>query len=113
MSIARAVIDLEIANYGPVYSSVQQVSHTESIWHEMVVATATTDSAVSFGGVTTADVVLISSDQTISYRQAVTDTATTLDANGVHILCRTAITALYLTNASGSSANVKIILIGA
>jgi len=105
--------DIELANLGPVYSQVHNVNVVETVWQELSLADGATDTAVAFAGVTTADVVLIASDRQITWRQALTDTATTIDAGGYALLCKSGMTALYLTNASGAAALVKVFLGGA
>ena len=90
------------------------VSYTERTRQEIAIATASTDTAVNFGGVTTADVVVIYSDQAITVNyQLNTGTDITIDANRPHVLMGTAMTALFVSNASGSTANIVIDLYGA
>lgn len=113
MAIVKVTINVELIGQGPVYSKTHSISEAEGVWHELQLADATTDSSVNFGGVTTSDIILISSDQAISWRAAATDTAIGLDANRVHVLVGTNLTAVLLTNASGSTANVKVLVAGA
>ena len=99
---------------GDKIADIGSVSYTEYTLQEIVIATASTDTAINFGGVTTADVVYIKSDQTITINiDSNTGTDITLDANKPLLLTGTAITALYVSNASGSSANITIALWGA
>jgi len=111
--IVKSTVNLELVGQGPIYSKTHSISEAEGVWHELQLATASVDSAVNFGGVTTGDIVLLSSDQTISWRCAATDTAIALDANRVHLLVGTNLTAILLSNASGSTANVKVLVAGA
>lgn len=83
------------------------VSYTESTWQEIVVADAASDSQLNFGGVTTADVFYLKSDQALTLNiNSSTGTDITVDANKPFFSAGCAITALYLSNASGSNANV-------
>ena len=111
--IVKTTISMELVGQGPIYSKTHSISEAEGVWHELQLATGSTDSSVNFGGVTTGDIVLLSSDQTISWRCNVVDTAITLDANRVHLLVGTAVTAILLSNSSGSTANVKVLVAGA
>jgi hypothetical protein len=110
--IIKLTVSLEVPGQGAIYSKTHTLNEDEGVYHEMILLTGSVDSAVSFGGVTTADVVFIEADQTISWRPAVTDTATILDRNRVHILVGTAMTTLLLTNTSGTNANVRLLLAG-
>lgn len=95
-------------------SDVASASYTESTWQEIVVATATTDAALNFGGVTTADVFYLKSDQAITLNlQADSGTDIPVDANKPVFISGTAITAAYVSNSSGSSANIKFGIWGA
>lgn len=92
----------------------QQLSETEVVWYEdYPVATATTDGEISLGSITTADVFYIYSDQQITYKLNGADTACTLDAGRFHLHWGDAVTALTITNASGSTAYLKILFAGA
>ena len=88
--IVKATVNLELVGQGPIYSKTHSISEAEGVWHELQLATASVDSAVNFGGVTTGDIVLLSSDQTISWRCNAADTAIAQDANRVHLLVGTA-----------------------
>lgn len=95
-------------------SEFGSVAWTEHTRQEIVVATATTDAALNFGGVTTADVFFLKSDQAITLNlQADSGTDITVDANKPVVLTGTAITAAYVSNASGSSANIVFEIWGA
>lgn len=63
-------------------------------------------------GITTATAVLISSDQTVTVFYNGGNQALTLTANGFHLLASTSITAMTITNNSGSTANISIWLSG-
>jgi len=63
-------------------------------------------------GITTIDYVILTSDQAISWRLAAADTAITLDANRLLILWGTSVTAFLISNASGSTANIKVYIGG-
>ena len=75
------------------------------------VATAVTDQAIPIStttGVTTIEGFYIKSDQTISLRQVAADTAWTVTANRPLLVTGTSMTALLISNASGSTANIKL-----
>jgi hypothetical protein len=115
MPTIKATITLEDVGNGIIYSKQHAINADESAWQYYELVTATTDQAIPFTlstGVTTVDVVLIESTQAISWRLNAADTAITLDANRVHLLYGTNITALLLSNASGSTATVKIFIAG-
>ena len=77
------------------------------------VADGTSNSAIAFGPVTTADILYIESDQQITLKQVSGDTAITIDAGGFVLLWGTSATAYIISNASGSTANVTYIIAGA
>ncbi len=82
----------------------------------VTVATGVSAQAVRFfgaQGITTATAVLISSDQTITVTYNGGNQAITLTANGFHLLSNTSITAIAITNNSGSTANISLWLCGA
>jgi hypothetical protein len=89
-------------------SDIASVSYTDYTWQELVVTTATTDQAFNFGGVTTASVLYVKSDQAITLNlNSNTGTDISVLANKPFVLSGTAITAAYVSNASGSSANIS------
>jgi hypothetical protein len=115
MPTIKATISLEDVGNGVVYSKVHSIAADETGWQYYELATGTTDQAIPFTlstGVTTVDIVLIESSQAISWRLNAADTAITIDANRVHLLFGTNITALLMSNASGSTAYVKIYIAG-
>jgi len=115
MPILTLKLEVEEVGRGIVYSKVQSLAENEVGWQEYQVTTGTSDQDIAFNltnGITTIDLMLISSDQTISYEINGADTTITLDANCVHALWGTNITALTVTNASGSTANLKILIAG-
>ena len=74
-------------------------------------ADGTTDQAIPIStttGVTTIQAFYIRSDQTISLRQIAADTAWSVTAYRPLLVTGTSMTALLATNASGSTANIKI-----
>ena len=93
-------------------SKLQALAEDESVYGEMELATGVTDSSISFGPVTTADILYIESDQQITFRQAAADTGSPIDANRFMLLFGTSATAVLLSNASGSTANVKYLIGG-
>jgi len=115
MAVVKMTLTLEDIGNGIIYSKAHSVAADETAWQTYELATGTTDQAIPFTlstGVTTIDVVLIESSQAISWRQAAADTAVALDANRVHVLFGTNLTALLLSNASGSTAIVKVYIAG-
>ena len=113
MPSIKAKLELEVVGYGVLAQKQVGLGETEYLVQRIQVANATTDSALSFGGVTTADVFYIASDQQITYKLSGGATAATLDANGLHLLYGTAVTACTVTNASGSTANLVYAVAGA
>lgn len=90
------------------------IAYTVRSYQEFTQATATTDTAVSMGGVTTCDALFLKSDQALTLNiNSSAGTDITVDASKPLILCGSAITALYLSNASGSTANIIIDMYGA
>lgn len=75
------------------------------------IATGTTDEALPLGSLTTAYVVALISDQAVSIKANGSATALTLRANEPVVIPN--VTALTITNASGSTANVQYIAVGA
>ena len=92
-----------------VYADLRlSLAEAEEIWTgSQLVVTATTDSALTLGPVTTGDVFYITSDVAVSYKLNASATAVTLDAGGFHLYFGTSITAITITNASGSTATLK------
>lgn len=79
------------------------------------VATAVTDQAMPIStttGVATIQAVYLLSDQTISLRQVAADTALTVNANRPFLLMGTSITALLVSNSSGSTASILLVVYG-
>ena len=111
------VIDMKLelrSNLRNYFDVFKQISEAELCFYEdYPVVTATTDGAIALGSITTADIFYISSDQAITYKLNGSATAVTLDANCHHIYMGTAITALTVTNASGSTAYLDILFAGA
>ena len=92
---------------GNTVTDIGSVSYSETDFQHYILATGTTDTQLSFGGVTTADVFYMKSDQAITLNiNAAAGTDITIDANKPLVLTGTAITAAYVSNSSGSSANI-------
>ena len=90
------------------------VSYTERTRQEIAIATAASDTQIVFGGVTTADVLLLTSDQQITVNFDANDgTDITVDANKPVLFTGTAMTAIYVSNSSGSTANIVLDIYGA
>lgn len=75
----------------------------------MEVADAVTDQAVSLGPLTTAQLVLILSDKTVSFK--LNGSVTALACTSL-LLTNAAVTAITVTNASGATASLRIVLLG-
>lgn len=72
------------------------------------VANGATDQAISLGGLTTAQVVYIASDQTVSFK---INGSIAIVAKQVFLI-GAAVTSLSVSNASGSQANLDVVLLG-
>jgi hypothetical protein len=115
MPILKVQAYMEELGFGEVFSTLQNVAESESVLLDYQLATGTSNEVIpqSFTtGIATPYVVLIASDQDVSWRLAATDTLVSLKANGFALLFRTAITNLLMTNASGSTANITVWLTG-
>ena len=111
MAVARATIDVEVIGQGNL-DFLGSVSIDEANIRKYEVADSTTDEAVNVAGVAAVDVFAVKSDQAVSYKLNGSSDAVTLDANGFHALFGTNITAMTVTNASGSTANIEILMAG-
>lgn len=116
MPVVRLKVEIEaIGTMGNIFPKQFSLACTECLSSTYQLATATTDQSVPQNfttGITTATVVGIYSDKTISWKQVPADTAGVITAGGMVLLFNTSITALVLSNASGSTANVTFILAG-
>lgn len=113
MPVARLKVDLEVQGQGSIrVSHLVSASFDESGYLDHYeLATATTDQAFPIStttGVATIQAFYIFSDQTITIRQVAGDTGESITANRPYIVFGTSRTALLLSNASGSTANVRI-----
>lgn len=91
------------------------VKYTEAASHEpYVIATGTVDQSIPMGGVSTASLIYIKSDVEISvkFNSTVTDLAKTISANGELFWKGCSVTAVYITNASGSDATIYFKAVG-
>ena len=95
------------------YSWPGSVSYSEKSDQEIMIASATTDFSMPFGGVTTADVLILESDQalTINFNSS-SGTDVSVKANRPIVHMGGAITAVYVTYATGTTANVKFQIYG-
>lgn len=99
---------------GSSVSEFANVAYTESTFQELVLANGASDTSISFGGITTADILFLKSDQALTLNlQANSGTDIPIDANKPFMMAGTAITAAYLSNASGTDANVIFKIWGA
>jgi hypothetical protein len=98
---------------GNSVNETASVSYTDCTMQELVFNTGSADSAMSLGGITTVDLMYLKSDQALTLNiNSNGGTDITIDANKPFFMCGTAITAIYLTNASGTNANVILKLWG-
>ena len=105
-SIASIQLKFDIDKYN-IFDDLVTANYSEYIIQQLEVATGTTDGAVSFGGVTTADLIWITSDQDISYKLS-GGSSLPVDANKFSLLYGIAATSITVTNASGATAIVRI-----
>jgi len=107
MPAPRAKITLTEGNL-VLFDSTLEIIADEWVWDQFEVADSTSDSSIFPGNITTATVLFIESDQTVTYEIDGADTTETLTAGYAHLLFGTSITALTITNSSGSTANVRL-----
>lgn len=85
------------------------ISYNEKCEQNLVLADGEIDRAMVFGGVTTANTILIHSDRQISVRfNSATGTSITIIANRPFFQSGTLTTSIYLTNQSGAAANLRL-----
>jgi len=104
-------LNYSLSLYGCVtpVSRTGGVSSAEKCDFDYALATASTNTAITLGSITTATWLYVYSDQAISVNiNSNTETAKSVLANKPLFISGTSITALYVTNASGSTANMKI-----
>jgi hypothetical protein len=91
------------------------ITYTEACIHEPYsIATGTVDELISMGGVTTASFIYCKSDQTITLNfNSSSGTNVAVTENRPLLITGTSVTAIYASNASGSSANVTMLIAGA
>jgi len=88
---------------------VQSEAHDEAKSELMEVANNTVDAAIPLGGLTTVEALLIISDQDVSFK---------INGGNTGVPCKSlmlwgcAITALSISNASGETANVRVLMTG-
>jgi hypothetical protein len=76
------------------------------------IAKGTTDESISLGPLTTASVLVISSDYQITYKLNGSSDSITLNAGGVHVLMGSSITALSVSEANVQACVLEIYLGG-
>jgi hypothetical protein len=96
------------------HSDTGGVSFSESVIHDpYMLATATTDEVLPMGGVTTASALYLYSSQTITVNlNSAAGTDIVLSANRPFFSTGLAVTAIYLSNASGSTASIVAFIAG-
>ena len=115
MPTIKAIVTLEDIGNAMVYSKQLAINQDESMWLYYEVATGTTAEAIPITfatGIAAVDVFFITSTYAITYFLNGSATAITLDANGAHLLYGTNVTACTITNASGSTAIIRIYVAG-
>ena len=76
------------------------------------IATGVTEGNYFPGNLTTATFLYIDSDQTLTIFYTTSQTANTLTAQGFQIHIDTSFTSLLITNGSGTTANVRLVIAG-
>lgn len=90
------------------FSDLGSFAYAESAGGDYALATASTNTSLNFESITTATAFYIKSDQAISVNiNSNTETAKSLTAGSFMLSVGTSVTALYITNSSGSTANIK------
>lgn len=91
------------------YSSIISASFSKKITQRTTVADGVTDTALVLGDVSTVNALYLESDQALSIRfNSAAGTQWTVTANCPLILTGIgSVTAIYISNASGSTANLK------
>ena len=114
--VARLRIELEEVGGGVIDSRSVTAAFDESGRMSLYeVATAVTDQAIPIStttGVATIQAFYIYSDQTITIRQVAGDTGEQVTANRPYLVFGTSRTALLVSNASGSTANILLWVAG-
>lgn len=90
-----------------------QLSESEAVHQKFTLAGSSTDANVFPSQITTADVVVLTSNIAVTFNVNASTVDIPLDANGYYIHWGTAITALTMSEAAGSDATVKLWMWGA
>ena len=107
-------VSLTIDGANPPIARRFGLSSTLSIYNELQIATATTDSTLPIGALAAIDFFYLTSDQALTLNfNSTSGTDITIDANKPIMLSGTALTNIYVSNASGSTANIKYLVAGA
>ena len=98
--------------FNPEYSdSNRDLTNDEYTIQRIAIADATSDQAIDFGGISSATFIAIVTDQTISFKlNGTSNLAITAKSAAPTVLNTDSITSLYVSNSSGSTANVTIII---
>ena len=115
MPIVRTTLNIEEIGSGEVVSLNISKSTVESVYLDYQLVTGTSNEQVPQNwttGIVTPYMVLIQSDQDVSWRLSAADTLVPIKAGGFAVLFMTAITNLLLTNSSGYTANIKVWMAG-
>lgn len=84
----------------------------EGLKQAIKISDGVTDQAVSFGTVSTAKVLIVASDKQISLKLNGGSESLSLSANGVMVLFNVSITGLSISNSSGATATVDVLILG-
>ncbi len=104
-----AIVQLTLGEIGTNLRNLSlSVAADEWGWDEFEVATGVTADDIFPQNITTIDVLFIESSQDVTVFKNSSATADPVDGDGVLLQFGTAITALTITNASGSTAKIKL-----
>ena len=104
-----ATVELVLGEIGTNLRNLSlTVASDEWGWDEFEVATGVTASSIFPPNITTIKVLFIESSQDVTVFQNSSATADDIDKEGVLLKFRTSVTALTITNASGSTSIIKL-----
>ena len=90
-----------------------EIAYTNKTEQQLQLATASTDTSISFGGVTTATVLVLKSDQALTLNvNSASGTDIAVAADRPQVFLGGSLTAAYVSNASGSTANITMVVYG-
>jgi len=86
----------------------KEIAVDEWVWREFEIADGASESDLFPDDLTTMTVFYIESDQTLTYVYTTAETTSTVTATGYQLHADCSFTTLLISNASGSTANVKL-----